>query len=52
MNYWGVQHKNQINQFYRSVLGLEKLEVTGREALKTQKLIDEIYKSGRKNFTH
>lgn len=52
MNYWGVQHKNQINQFYRSVLGLEKLEVTGREALKTQKLIDEIYKSGRKNFTY
>ncbi len=52
MNYWGVQHKNQINQFYRSVLGLEQLEVSGREALKTQKLIEAIYKSGRKNFTY
>lgn len=46
--YWGTQHAVQIRQFYRSVLGLEELEITGKEALKIQKLICEIYDKGWK----
>ncbi len=41
--YWGTQHAVQIRQFYRSVLGLEELEITGQEALKIQKIICDIY---------
>ena len=41
--YWGTQHAVQIRQFYRAVLGLEPLEITGREALKIQKIICDIY---------
>ncbi|MBQ6825447.1 MAG: Gfo/Idh/MocA family oxidoreductase [Clostridia bacterium] len=47
-DYWGTQHAVQIRQFYRSVLGLEELEITGREALKIQKIICEIYDKGWK----
>ena len=49
-DYWGFQHAVQIRQFYNAVLGKEKLEISGREALKIQKLICEIYKSGTENF--
>ena len=42
-DYWGMQHAVQINQFYKSVLGLETLEITGEEALKIQKIICSIY---------
>lgn len=42
-DYWGTQHAVQIRQFYRSVLGLEPLEISGREALKIQKIICDIY---------
>ncbi len=48
--YWGNQHINQIAQFYRAVSGQEKLEISGREALKSHKLICEIYKKGKENF--
>lgn len=48
-DYWGTQHAVQIRQFYRSVLGLEELEISGREALKIQKIISEIYKNGWKD---
>jgi len=41
--YWGTQHAVQIHQFYRSVLGLEELEISGREALKIQKIVCSIY---------
>ncbi len=41
--YWGSQHAVQINNFYNSILGIEELEISGEEALKTQKLICDIY---------
>ena len=41
--YWGYQHAVQINQFYQAVLGKEELEISGREALKIQKIICDIY---------
>lgn len=44
--YWGFQHETQIKQFYRAVLGLEQLEISGKEALKTHKLICELYDKG------
>lgn len=43
--YWGTQHAVQIDQFYRAVSGLEELEISGREALKIQKIICDIYKN-------
>lgn len=49
-DYWGRQHFTQINQFYRACLGLEKLEITGREALKTHKLVCELYKTAKENY--
>lgn len=41
--YWGTQHAVQILQFYKSVLGMEELEITGEEALKIQKIVCDIY---------
>ncbi len=41
--YWGFQHAAQIAQFYRAVRGEEPLEISGREALKIQKIICDIY---------
>ena len=41
--YWGTQHAVQIDQFYKAVSGLEPLEISGREALKIQKIICDIY---------
>lgn len=43
--YWGSKHYVQINQFYRALLGIEELEISGREALKIQKIICDIYKN-------
>ena len=45
-DYWGFQHIRQIQQFYKACLGEEPLEISGEEALKTHKLIMEIYKQG------
>ena len=45
-DYWGFQHGRQIEQFYKACLGEEELEISGEEALKTHKLIMEIYKKG------
>ena len=42
-SYWGTQHAVQINQFYQAVAGLEPLQISGREALKIQKIICDIY---------
>jgi predicted dehydrogenase len=44
--YWGSTHIIQIKQFYRSCLGLEPLEISGETALKTHKLICDIYDKG------
>ncbi len=41
--YWGTQHAVQIRQFYSSILGLEELEISAKEALKTQRIICNIY---------
>lgn len=46
-DYWGFQHLKQLSQFYRALAGEEPLEISGREALKTHRLICEIYKKGR-----
>lgn len=45
-DYWGFRHARQIEQFYKACLGLEPLEISGEEALKTHKLIMEIYEKG------
>ena len=45
-DYWGSNHIKQIKQFYRSCLGLEELEISGEYALKTHKLICDIYDAG------
>ncbi len=47
-DYWGFQHKKQIEQFYRACLNLEPLKMSGEEALKTHKLICDIYCAGKK----
>ena len=46
-DYWGFQHRKQIDQFYRALSGKEPLEITGKEALKIQKLVCAIYESGK-----
>lgn len=45
-DYWGFQHIRQISQFYKACLGEEALDISGEEALKTHKLIMEIYVKG------
>ncbi len=45
-DYWGFQHIRQIRQFYNACLGKEPLEIDGEEALKTHRLIMEIYRVG------
>ena len=45
-DYWGFQHAKQIEQFYKACLGEEELEISGEEALKTHRLIMEIYAKG------
>ncbi len=41
--YWGFKHNVQIRQFYNSLLGKEKLEISGEEALKIQNIVCQIY---------
>ncbi len=45
-SYWGVWHINQIKQFYEACLKNLPLEISGEEALKTHKLIMQIYEQG------
>ncbi len=45
-DYWGFMHERQIEQFHRACLGLEPLDISGEEALKTHKLIMKIYDEG------
>ena len=44
--YWGVQHIRQIEQFYNACLGLEPLEIDGEEALRTHRLVMQMYDLG------
>ena len=46
-DYWGFQHIRQIEQFYKACSGIEPLEISGEEALKTHKLIMDIYDAGK-----
>lgn len=45
--YWGVCHVKQINNFYKALSEGVQPEITGVEALKTQKMICAIYESGK-----
>jgi len=46
-DYWGFQHVRQIRQFYDALLKKEPLEISGEEALKSHRLIMQLYKTGR-----
>ena len=45
--YWGFQHIRQIADFYDAVENGRDPLITGKEALKIQKLICDIYDKGR-----
>ena len=45
-DYWGFQHIRQIADFYTAVENNEEPFISGKEALKIQKLICEIYDKG------
>ncbi len=45
-DYWGFMHAIQIEQFHRACLGQEPLEISGEEALKTHKLVMQLYDKG------
>lgn len=49
-DYWGFQHIREIADFYDAVENDREPTISGREALKIQKLICEIYGVGKKNF--
>ena len=49
-DYWGFQHAVQIRQFYNAVQGKEELEISGREALKIQNIICQIYDNNDNPF--
>lgn len=46
-DYWGIHHVRQIRQYYDALLGKEPLEISGEEALKTHRLVMDIYRIGR-----
>ncbi len=50
-DYWGFQHIRQIADFYRSVEEGTEPFISGREALKIQKLVCAIYESGKSGKT-
>ncbi len=50
-DYWGFQHIRQIADFYRSVEEGTEPFISGKEALKIQKLICAIYQSGKTGKT-
>ena len=50
-DYWGFQHIRQIHQFYKACLGIEPLEISGEEALKTHRLVMDLYdRAGMRPF--
>lgn len=46
--YWGVSHSKQIKNYYSSLSTGLQPDITGEEAIKTQKMICSIYESGKK----
>lgn len=49
-DYWGFQHAAQVKQFYNAVRGIEPLDISGKEALKIQKIICDIYANNDSPF--
>lgn len=49
-DYWGFQHIREIADFYDAVENDREPMISGREALKIQKLICDIYEKGTENF--
>ena len=47
-NYWGMKHVNQVSDFYNALIDGAKLKISGKDALKTQKIVCEIYNAGKK----
>ena len=45
--YWGVNHIKQISNYYKCLLDGTKPDITGDEAIKTQRMICAIYESGK-----
>ncbi len=45
--YWGVSHIKQIDDFYMSMSKGEQPFITGKEAMKTMKMICSVYDSGK-----
>lgn len=48
--YWGFQHAVQIRQFYNALQGKEELQISGKEALKIQNIICQIYANNDNPF--
>ncbi|MEH6943907.1 Gfo/Idh/MocA family protein [Bacillus sp. JJ722] len=48
-SYWGSSHIKQIKNFYEALENNVQPDITGKEALKTQKMICNIYESGKTN---
>lgn len=48
-SYWGSSHFKQIINFYEALNSKIQPDITGEEALKTQKMICSIYESGKTN---
>ncbi len=46
--YWGMSHSRQIKNYYEALSLGVKPDITGYEAIKTQKIICSIYESGKK----
>ncbi len=49
-DYWGFQHIRQIADFYDAIENDREPEISGKTALKIQKLICDIYEKGKENF--
>lgn len=49
-DYWGFQHIREIADFYAAVEEDREPTISGREALKIQKLICALYEKGCRNF--
>ncbi len=49
-DYWGFQHIREIKDFYSAVEDDRDPTISGKEALKIQKLICKIYEKGMENF--
>ncbi|MCU7730844.1 Gfo/Idh/MocA family oxidoreductase [Actinoplanes sp. KI2] len=45
-DYWGASHQLLIADFYRAISSGEPFGITPADALKSQKIIDEIYRKG------